>query len=187
MKPGIARRSVQTLAAAILVAGPASCARAVDPVHTFTIVHLNDVYEIFHCRHESATATSCGAVSPTSALSFRTRVGADRCSSCTPEIFCRRRCFRSGSTHKGAQMIEAMNALPIDMATFGNHEFDFGCRILAERIRQSTFPWIAANVTLPPGLTFPDGRVVPYRLVTIAGLRRGDLRRDGAAGAGALR
>src|SRR5215510_8103953 len=49
-------------------------------------------------------------------------------------------------TYKGAQMIEAWNAIGLDYATFGNHEFDFGPDVLQERIKESKFAWIAANV-----------------------------------------
>ena len=34
----------------------------------------------------------------------------------------------------------------LGVATFGNHEFDFGAAVLAERMRESRFPWLAANV-----------------------------------------
>ena len=47
---------------------------------------------------------------------------------------------------KGTQMIEAWNAVGLDYATFGNHEFDFGPDVLLERIKESKFGWIAANV-----------------------------------------
>lgn len=49
-------------------------------------------------------------------------------------------------TYKGAQMIEAWNAIGLDYATFGNHEFDFGPDVLRERMKESKFSWIAANV-----------------------------------------
>jgi 5'-nucleotidase / UDP-sugar diphosphatase len=49
-------------------------------------------------------------------------------------------------TYKGAQMIEAWNALGLDYATFGNHEFDFGPDVLRQRMKESHFKWIAANV-----------------------------------------
>jgi 5'-nucleotidase len=49
-------------------------------------------------------------------------------------------------THKGAQMIEAWNAIGLDYATFGNHEFDFGPDVLQDRIKESKFGWTAANV-----------------------------------------
>lgn len=49
-------------------------------------------------------------------------------------------------TYKGAQMIEAWNSAGLDYATFGNHEFDFGPEVLKERMKESRFGWIAANV-----------------------------------------
>src|SRR5678815_2522536 len=49
-------------------------------------------------------------------------------------------------TYKGAQMIEAWNVIGLDYATYGNHEFDFGPDVLAQRVTESKFGWIAANV-----------------------------------------
>lgn len=50
------------------------------------------------------------------------------------------------NTYKGAQMIEAWNAAGLDYATLGNHEFDFGPEVLLQRIGESKFKWLAANV-----------------------------------------
>jgi 5'-nucleotidase len=50
------------------------------------------------------------------------------------------------NTYKGAQMIEAWNAAGLDYATFGNHEFDFGPDVLRQRMSESKFKWLAANV-----------------------------------------
>ncbi len=49
-------------------------------------------------------------------------------------------------TYKGAQMIDAWNAVGLDYSTFGNHEFDFGPDVLRQRMKESKFKWIAANV-----------------------------------------
>src|SRR5215212_3921664 len=49
-------------------------------------------------------------------------------------------------TYKGAQMIEAWNAIGLDYATYGNHEFDFGPDVLVQRVTESKFAWVAANV-----------------------------------------
>ena len=46
-------------------------------------------------------------------------------------------------------MIEAWNALGLDAAVFGNHEFDFGPEVLRRRMRESRFPWLGANVVEP--------------------------------------
>jgi 5'-nucleotidase len=49
-------------------------------------------------------------------------------------------------TYKGAQMIDAWNTAGLDYSTFGNHEFDFGPEVLRQRMKESKFKWIAANV-----------------------------------------
>ena len=49
-------------------------------------------------------------------------------------------------TYKGSQMIDAWNASGLDYATFGNHEFDFGPDVLRQRMKESRFKWVAANV-----------------------------------------
>lgn len=49
-------------------------------------------------------------------------------------------------TYKGAQMIDAWNAAGLDYSTFGNHEFDFGPDVLRQRMNESKFKWIVANV-----------------------------------------
>ena len=47
---------------------------------------------------------------------------------------------------RGRQMVAALNAIGLDVATFGNHEFDFGPEVLLERMRGSKFRWLSANV-----------------------------------------
>ena len=49
-------------------------------------------------------------------------------------------------TYKGAQMIDAWNAVGIDYAVFGNHEFDMKSPILLQRMKESKFTWLGANV-----------------------------------------
>lgn len=60
-------------------------------------------------------------------------------------------------TYRGAQMIDAWNVAGVDYATFGNHEFDFGPATLVERMKESKFKWIAANVVdRNTGMPFGD-------------------------------
>lgn len=47
---------------------------------------------------------------------------------------------------KGEQMVAAWNALGLDFAALGNHEFDFGPEVLIQRMKESKFTWLAANV-----------------------------------------
>ena len=49
-------------------------------------------------------------------------------------------------TYKGSQMIDAWNQVGLDYAVFGNHEFDFGPEVLRERVGESSFKWLGANV-----------------------------------------
>ena len=49
-------------------------------------------------------------------------------------------------TYKGAQMIDAWNQLGLDYSVFGNHEFDYGDEVLLQRVRESKFKWLGANV-----------------------------------------
>ena len=51
----------------------------------------------------------------------------------------------NGKRIRGQQMIESMNAAGMDMAVFGNHEFDITERELQDRIDESQFQWIASN------------------------------------------
>ena len=48
---------------------------------------------------------------------------------------------------KGYPMIDMMNFVGVDLSVLGNHEFDYGETILSQRLEQSEFPWICANIT----------------------------------------
>ena len=69
----------------------------------------------------------------------------------------------------GQPMIAALNAIGLDVAVFGNHEFDFGPRVLAERIGESKFVWLASNTSdRRTGLLFGGAR--PDLLLTFDGV-----------------
>lgn len=48
---------------------------------------------------------------------------------------------------QGAPLIEALNIIGIDYANFGNHEFDFGADVTRDRVNESEFQWLTANLT----------------------------------------
>jgi 5'-nucleotidase len=48
--------------------------------------------------------------------------------------------------YKGAHMIDAWNAVGLDYAVFGNHEFDLKKPDLLARIEESRFTWLGANI-----------------------------------------
>lgn len=43
-------------------------------------------------------------------------------------------------------MILALNALEIDAAVVGNHEFNYGMELLKKAVGESSFPWLSANL-----------------------------------------
>lgn len=51
-----------------------------------------------------------------------------------------------GKKIAGKHMVEVLNTLGLDLATFGNHEFDLKFHDLQERINESAFDWVSSNV-----------------------------------------
>ena len=75
---------------------------------------------------------------------------------------------------RGEHMIAGMNAVGLDLATFGNHEFDFGPAVLTQRMRESAFTWVSSNVLdRRSGQPFGDAR--RDVVLTLAGVRVGVL------------
>ena len=77
----------------------------------------------------------------------------------------------SGVT-QGVHMIELLNAVGTQVAVPGNHEFDFGPTVLQARIKESTFPWLAANVVQPTDGT-PCCGMRAHTLITMGGFKVG--------------
>ena len=115
------------LAAAVIVSlAGAALAQTVE----LTILHVNDVYKISPSRGKGGLAElmTLLRVERARAENHLTTLGGDLIS---PSVM-------SGLT-KGAQMIELMNAVGLDVAGFGNHEFDFGPEVLRQRMAESKF------------------------------------------------
>lgn len=55
------------------------------------------------------------------------------------------------SFDKGAHIIDLFNRVGLDAMVLGNHEFDFGPEVTAERIAQARFPILSANAVGPGG------------------------------------
>lgn len=75
-----------------------------------------------------------------------------------------------GERLAGRQMVAVLDAMGLDYATFGNHEFDFGTPAVLDRVESSHFEWFSSNVR--------DGAGQPLRGVDDIEL----LRFIGAAG-----
>ena len=70
----------------------------------------------------------------------------------------------------GRATIDAHNAAGYDAAALGNHEFDWGLDTLRARIRQSRFPWVAANVYAARADTQPSW-IRPWVMLEERGVR----------------
>ena len=133
---------------------------------TITLLHLNDVYEItpvaggksgglsrvatvrqrlLQANPQTLTILAGDALSP-SALG-------------TAKV--------NGDALAGQQMVAVLNALGVDYATLGNHEFDLTARQFLQRLRESRFQWISSNVLDASGKPFPG--VVLNAIHTVKG------------------
>ncbi len=78
--------------------------------------------------------------------------------------------YVDNAVERGKPMVLLMNAVGYDLATFGNHEFDYGQTELQKRIEEMNFPVICANIgTEGSGLEQPQG----YHILEKAGIRLG--------------
>lgn len=73
---------------------------------------------------------------------------------------------------QGEQIIDLWNAVGLNVAVFGNHEFDFKPDVLRKRINQSHFTWLGANV-VDKTTGSPVGGAQPYLIKEVDGVRVG--------------
>jgi len=67
-------------------------------------------------------------------------------------------------------IVEAMNLAGYDIATLGNHDFDWGVPALYRALRSAAFPYVSANIYAVPGDTLVFR---PYRVLLRQGVRIG--------------
>ena len=72
------------------------------------------------------------------------------------------------AVEKGKPMIELMNKVHYDLATFGNHDFDYGQTVLRKRMEEAEFPFICANIQAEGSEL---GQPVGYAVLQEGGLR----------------
>jgi 5'-nucleotidase len=80
----------------------------------------------------------------------------------------------ASSVFKGKQMVDALNAAGLDIATIGNHEFDFGPDVLRERMRESRWQWVVSNI-VDEDSGQPIGGAAPYLVRQYGSLKVGYL------------
>ncbi|MCP3098754.1 bifunctional metallophosphatase/5'-nucleotidase [Myxococcus sp. K15C18031901] len=168
-----ARTGALLLPLALLWALAPASALAAEPVKPvrLTFLHLADVYQVQPVQGGKAGGLARVATLRKQVLAEApgalTLLGGDTLSPSVESLL-----EVDGQALKGRHMIDAWNALGLDVAVLGNHEFDFGDDVLKERIRQSRFPWLGANVTNAKTGALFDG-VKTYDVREMDGVRVG--------------
>lgn len=121
-------------------------APASDAAMHVTLLHINDVYEITPVEGGKAGGLARVATVLTRLrrenANTRMLLGGDFVS---PSAIGTARV--DGERLAGRQMIAVLNAAGLDVATFGNHEFDLSDGELAKRVSESHFAYLTSNVT----------------------------------------
>jgi 2',3'-cyclic-nucleotide 2'-phosphodiesterase (5'-nucleotidase family) len=78
----------------------------------------------------------------------------------------------ASSIFKGEQMVAALNSAGLDIATLGNHEFDFGTDVLLQRMAEARWQWVVSNV-IDTNTNRPVGGAVPYAIRSYGALKVG--------------
>ncbi|WP_243299278.1 bifunctional metallophosphatase/5'-nucleotidase [Bacillus litorisediminis] len=76
-----------------------------------------------------------------------------------------------GGVFRGYPMVEAFNRMNLDLANFGQHDFDFGSEVTKDLVDQSDFQWISSNLTDAAGNSFAN--VPTYKIYNIKGIKIG--------------
>ena len=157
---------------AVLIAGgctPTRPSTAVTPATgapnaAIHILHFNDVYEITPVEGgRSGGLARLAALRRALRDSFPgliTTLGGDFVS---PSALGTARV--GGQRLNGRQMVSVLNAVGLDIAVLGNHEFDVDRNAFLARMDEARFVIIAANVTDSTGRPF--ARVLPHAIRTI--------------------
>jgi len=175
-KTALARREALLALAAVLAGGCATTSPATPPAPPagtvrLTLLHLADVYQVQAVEDGQRGGLARAATLRKQVLResphVLTLMGGDTLSPSVESLV-----ELDGQQLKGRHMVAAWNALGLDYAVLGNHEFDFGDDVLRERIRESRFTWLAANVRdTRTGELFTG--VKPYAVRAVGGIQVG--------------
>jgi 2',3'-cyclic-nucleotide 2'-phosphodiesterase (5'-nucleotidase family) len=134
-----------------------------SPVHA-TILHTND----FHGRLETDYRGRGGSAYMASVINyFRTTAGEENVLllDAGDEFFA---APAISQLLLGESTVDIYNMLGYDLAVLGNHEFDKGADVLIDRVAQSDYPWLGANVVVEEGTEWEHPEwVVPYTTLTV--------------------
>src|SRR5687768_14036497 len=162
---GTLARRVMLAIALVVSASLSTLAQASGKTVRVTLLQLNDVYQISAVDRGTRGGLARVATLRKQILQESPNtlflLGGDTIS---PSV--------ASNIFKGQQMIAVWNMIGLDFAVLGNHEFDFGPDVLRERIKESRFTWLAANVIdKKSGRPFAD--MPPFVIREIGGARIG--------------
>lgn len=130
---------------------------AAEPI-TFTILQINDVYEISPLEGGKSGGLARVATVKRELLRENPNTIAVLAGDFLSPSFIGTLKMDDGEPIAGLQMVETLNAMGLDYATFGNHEFDLrDPDLLQKRIHQSRFRYTCCNV-----LRVKDGQEQPF-------------------------
>jgi 5'-nucleotidase len=149
-------RLAALLAALLLATIPAVAGgqKAAKPARSVTFLHFNDIYEITPLaggtRGGLARLATIRASLARRIPGLVTDLAGDFLS---PSALGQARV--GGVRLAGRQMVSVLNALGLQWATFGNHEFDLRQEEFLARLDESRFGYVVSNVTDSVGQLFP--------------------------------
>lgn len=76
--------------------------------------------------------------------------------------------YVDNASEKGKPMIDLMNKLGYDVAALGNHDFDYGQKVLKKRMGEAQFPILCANLVSENSEL---GVLPPWQIVERAGIK----------------
>lgn len=173
MKQLISRRSflkaagVTTAVAAVSLGAPAASACYPGSFKDITILYTNDVHTYIDKKSPELTYAAIAALKKSYQDAGKNVLLVDAGDHIQGTAY--------GSMDEGASIIQLMNAAGYDVATPGNHEFDYGMARAKEVMAEADFPYLSSNwVNLPLGnRVLPDvkyftigGRVIAFVGIT---------------------
>jgi 5'-nucleotidase/UDP-sugar diphosphatase len=154
-----------------LIPSAASPALAASTIN-FTILHTNDVHGQLEASGSNPGMARVAAV----VNGVRASVGA--ANTLLVDAGDEMQGSLLSNLQKGAPTIATFNAMGYNVATFGNHEFDWGQTVLGDRTTQATYPFVTANIVkndsgncATAGWSKPDFADDPFTVQTVNGVR----------------
>ena len=128
---------VTTAAAAMAVGAPAASACWTGEKSEVTILYTNDVHTYIDKQAPELTYAAIAALKQSYQNAGKKVLLVDAGDHVQGTAY--------GSMDQGASIIELMNAAGYDVATPGNHEFDYGMDRAKELMRDADFPYLSCN------------------------------------------